>query len=595
MTSGDEIVRGETLAARFARGELDEVVAGHLRAPAVRDLDRAAVIGAYAWSGRLDEALAQHEAFLAAASTPTYRDVAGCHLVIGHCHAGELGAARRLARELAAAPPADGAAAYRHHAAAFVAFFRGRMGRCARRSRQALRAAVGAGDALVQLLANDLLAHATFLRGHTRAAHRVLARAIHLSAELNLTANYLNLLATREIFAITAEPADAEAAGRLAALLDRDGVSYVARRHGHAALAVAACLRGELAAARGHLALVAGSGGAVDARTRVRLLCARASLGAARGERAAAADTFARALTLALRHRHVDLVAETAFLRRLWLGGALVPTAHPVIRKSDIARLRWARGEAPAATAAIDDGLLVWASAGAAPARARALEAGLLGLAAAALPPGEVVAIGAPGAGGPGVLVRDPAAVALAAAPSDTALRLLRALAAGPRRKPQLVTALWGLTRYHPHLHDGTLYTAVSRLRRALGPHGAWLETTVDGYQLRPGVTVVTGDAPVVGGPPAARSRTLTDRLVEVAAGGGVTCAEAARAIGVSPSTALRALRALVAAGAIVRLGSGAGTRYARARDDEVPGSGADGDAAPGVGAGVLHRGARRR
>lgn len=240
MTSGDEIVRGETLAARFARGELDEVVAGHLRAPAVRDLDRAAVIGAYAWSGRLDEALAQHEAFLAAASTPTYRDVAGCHLVIGHCHAGELGAARRLARELAAAPPADGAAAYRHHAAAFVAFFRGRMGRCARRSRQALRAAVGAGDALVQLLANDLLAHATFLRGHTRAAHRVLARAIHLSAELNLTANYLNLLATREIFAITAEPADAAAAGRLAALLDRDGVSYVARRHGHAALAVAA-------------------------------------------------------------------------------------------------------------------------------------------------------------------------------------------------------------------------------------------------------------------------------------------------------------------------------------------------------------------
>lgn len=34
MTRGDEIVRGESLAALFARGDLDDVLARHLRRPA---------------------------------------------------------------------------------------------------------------------------------------------------------------------------------------------------------------------------------------------------------------------------------------------------------------------------------------------------------------------------------------------------------------------------------------------------------------------------------------------------------------------------------------------------------------------------------
>ena len=72
-TATDEILAGRSLTARFARGEIDQVIAAHVRRPATDDADRAAVVGAYAWSGRLDEARALHARFAARAAASRSR------------------------------------------------------------------------------------------------------------------------------------------------------------------------------------------------------------------------------------------------------------------------------------------------------------------------------------------------------------------------------------------------------------------------------------------------------------------------------------------------------------------------------------------
>ena len=295
MTRGDEIVRGESLAALFARGDLDEVLARHLRRPARGPADRAAVVGAYAWSGRLDEARAQHASFAASpgGDDPAYLEVARCWLIIGLCHAGRLGAARALWRSGGAR---DGF--HPRYARAFIAYFAGRMERCRRAARKALRLAVTDGDAFGQLLANDLLAHAMFHLGRAREGQRLLASATHLSAELNLEANYLNVMVASQVFAVTTRPGDGEAVAALVALLRHRELRYFARRHGHAALSIAACLRGELAEARAQREQAAAVGGD-DPRAAVRQATARACLAAVSGERAAAAAAFDEALRLA--------------------------------------------------------------------------------------------------------------------------------------------------------------------------------------------------------------------------------------------------------------------------------------------------------
>jgi hypothetical protein len=576
MTRGDEIVRGESLAALFARGDLDEVLARHLRRPARTDEDRAAVVGAYAWSGRLDEARAQHEVFAAHAGDAAYGEVARCYLVIGLCHAGKLGAARRLWRAGKDEPlPASSPLWFhRRYARAFIAYFAGRMERCRLSARRALRVAVTSGNAFGQLLANDLLAHAMFHLGRAREGQRLLRSATHLSAELNLAVNYLNVMVASHVFAVTTDPADAAANAALVRLLRHGELRYFARRHGHAALAISACLRGDLAAAREQMELAAAASVGEDARGAVRLAAAQACVAAISGERDEAERMFVRALDVAFRRRHIDLFAETAFLRRLVLGVALAPAdVPPVAARSDIARLAWARGDDGAADAAQHgDALLARARALAGAPPLRWIDAGLAGLAAVALPPGKVI-----GVAGDAVVIRSDTAVSHMRATSDVTARLLACLAHGPQSKARLVRELWGLRTYHPRLHDGTLYTAVSRLRRAWGAQGAWLEKTLDGYQLQAGVTVVelapaTGTTAVPGVAATSAEPLLPERLVAVAARpGGVTCAEAAQACGVSASTALRALRALVAAGRMERVGSGSGTKYAPGRD--VPGA----------------------
>ena len=568
MTTSDEILRGQTLAALFARGALPEIIARHIRSAAATAEDCAAVVGAYAWSGRLDEALAQHHAFAREHKARTYHELANCYLVVGMCHAGELTRARTaLATWLDAALVVDSPLHfYRRHARAFVAYFVGRMARCTRHAKHALRIAVTHRNAFGQLLANDLLGHAAFHLGNVRHGQRLLSHAMHLAAELNLGENHLNILSASRVLAVVTRPAHVTSVDELTKILRESELSYFAKRHGYVALSIAASLRGELALAR-EMRLLASEfaaandvGGGSDARSRIRLLCADACESAALGHGNRATAQFADALGLARRGRHVDLFAEAAFLRRLVLG--VITTANecsPAIVRADIARLCWARGEPIDPDATADDDLLVIAQRAG---RNDVATLGLLGLVGATFPAGNIIGISSAA-----IAVRSNTAVTWLPAPSNVTLALLTVLASGPRSKAELVKALWGLRVYHPAIHNGALYTAVSRVRRAWGAQGVWIENTADGYQLQAGITVVQlqHDAAVLA-QPSRQAPSLAETIAACAnPPDGVTCADAAQSGGLSPSTALRVLRQLVSSGQLKRVGKGSATRYVRA------------------------------
>jgi hypothetical protein len=67
---------------------------------------------------------------------------------------------------------------------------------------------------------------------------------------------------------------------------------------------------------------------------------------------------------------------------------------------------------------------------------------------------------------------------------------LLRRLARGPASKQDLVETVWGYRCYSPLRHDPMVYSAMSSLRRLLGPFHAWIRVTEAGYALMPGLVV---------------------------------------------------------------------------------------------------------
>jgi len=72
---------------------------------------------------------------------------------------------------------------------------------------------------------------------------------------------------------------------------------------------------------------------------------------------------------------------------------------------------------------------------------------------------------------------------------SNQVAKFLCVLADGPKGKEEIITRVWG-ERYHPLRHDPLLYTLVSKLRKELGEHCAWVEASEKGYELQRGVIV---------------------------------------------------------------------------------------------------------
>jgi hypothetical protein len=164
---------------------------------------------------------------------------------------------------------------------------------------------------------------------------------------------------------------------------------------------------------------------------------------------------------------------------------------------------------------------------------------------------------------------------------------LLRILAGGDASKERIVAGLWGLRAYHPELHDPPVRTTIHRLRTFLQPYVSWIEVSDTGYRTTVPVHLVTGsEIPVTEAPPLwdegeipklkAQREPLTQRstagdaeprhlvhqrLEEVAE---ASVPELARALELSKSTVLRALRALIDERRVESRGFARATRYRR-------------------------------
>ncbi|HMG58075.1 MAG TPA: hypothetical protein VK601_31455, partial [Kofleriaceae bacterium] len=162
---------------------------------------------------------------------------------------------------------------------------------------------------------------------------------------------------------------------------------------------------------------------------------------------------------------------------------------------------------------------------------------------------------------------------------------LLRILASGDASKERIVAGLWGLRAYNPEIHDPPVRTTIHRLRTFLQPYVSWIEVSEAGYRTTVPVHLVTGaeiavadaaplweegEVPMLRAqrdPPGARGDTaelgakqlVYQRLDEVEQ---ASVPELARALELSNSTVLRALRALIGERRVESLGFARATRY---------------------------------
>jgi hypothetical protein len=162
---------------------------------------------------------------------------------------------------------------------------------------------------------------------------------------------------------------------------------------------------------------------------------------------------------------------------------------------------------------------------------------------------------------------------------------LLRILASGDASKERIVAGLWGLRAYHPELHDPPVRTTIHRLRTFLQPYVSWIEVSDTGYRTTVPVHLVAGAEPPVtdaaplwdeGEVPMLRTQRerhvprsdvtemgprqlVYQRLDEV---DHATVPELARALELSKSTVLRALRTLIDERRVETNGFARATRY---------------------------------
>jgi hypothetical protein len=170
---------------------------------------------------------------------------------------------------------------------------------------------------------------------------------------------------------------------------------------------------------------------------------------------------------------------------------------------------------------------------------------------------------------------------------------LLRILASGDASKERIVAGLWGLRSYHPELHDPPVRTTIHRLRSFLQPYASWVEVSDTGYRTMVPVHLVSGsEAPVTEPPPlweeghvpmlSARGESVGSRIDTVDVGPAqlvyqrldeideASVPELARALELSKSTVLRALRTLIDERRVESVGFARATRY-RLRSQAAP------------------------
>lgn len=597
---GDGDVARDFFAGRYAK-ILDSVdAAGDRSAPA----DVAFIVGAFAFLGRVDEAESYYQAYRSSSVENVRTDAAvRLFLGVGRARAGDFARSRawlvegarartRVADPWARALVFQGLAAHR--------YFTGRYRAAARHALRALRAAHASRFAYAQMLSTDLRGHALVQLGALEAGTALLDQARtyaeRVGFELNAHAIACSIAIYRAKFRL-----GADVVAELNAILGlrRQHDSY-SERMVRTALAIQYALRGRASDAVRELERADADALRVDARrAKVASLLARLHVTRFRsGARAAAdilddvsaltdrGDVAFRAELLAMEaHAARSLGDEARFARALASVRAFLRHAQHHLATSTLALEHGVASDAHRFFAE-DEISPVLAAAASHDARElpRLIALGILG------PIPEMLGLT------PGrrvmfferenfVLLEDRGDLVARASPPRWVAPLLRALAGGGASKEAIVAELWGLRRYNPERHDSLVRTTIHRLRALLEPRGEWVVVTPTGYgidaeilffgrapgdrdpdrhlldlSLDDGLEPHPHPSPVQ--PATADVASLEARVLALVASGIASAPEIAKAAGVSESTALRALRRLVDARAIVRRGAARATRY---------------------------------
>jgi hypothetical protein len=597
---------GETELARdFFAGRYAQVAAASFDAPVASfdDADVAFAVGALTFLGRLDDAQTCFDAWRVRSAEHDPRTVAAARFFLGvaHARAGAFVRAKELllndVREHLRTGDAW-SAAFAFQGLACQRYFTGRYKAAARHALRALRAAHAAGFPYAKLLATDLRGHALVQLGHPRAGLELLEQAKTHARQLGLDMNAFAIECSVATYSLKfgAEPQLLQQLEGLLAERAHDSYSHHTLLTEYAAQLA---LRGRASSAREALAradddVVRGD----KRRGKVASLIAHLHVARWTGGAAACAELLEQATEL-LDEADVTFRAELlgfeAFVARALGDDARLARAFDGLRSLERSHeLHWAKAAlqqfAPGPyrpRAFAEDRLTPLLHAVAFREEAalpRLLGLGLLGAVPEllGLTPGRRILILATENA---VLMEDHGDVILRSNPPRWCPALLRSLGGGDVAKEKLVRQLWGLRSYRPERHDPLIRTAIHRLRAFLEPHGDWIRVTPSGYgSSAPVVFVGAGEAEVaeleLTGPEEVlgsfqdsplHSPTVADRradgraeqICELLATLQAAPVQAiARALDISPSTALRELRGLLRRRRITRSGFARATRY---------------------------------
>lgn len=587
------------LCERIFAGRYTEVLKETVDSPAgaYAPLDTPFVVGALAFSGRQDEAVAAFRWWTKEhGDDDTVRVASHFFLGVGECRSGRYAAAIAHARAAVAASDRNEAlhAFFVHQALGLLRHFTGRADRAARHAAKARQAALEARFPYGRMLALDLLGHALVLEGQIHAGMSVLEQSAELASSLGLVANAGAPRTAAAAYSARYGVAGFDAPKALTALVatvkPEDAYS---RRMLLSELAIQQAFAGDGAGAResvdeaSRIALPDG-----DRRAKVRLLVADAIvLGFSRGATAARDKT---ALARAMLDPELDdgLDVEVTWAEALVRGALRAPDAAEHARIAALAR-RTRVGRARL-MAAVDDeltaldpheedrvaALLRAIEHDPDEARHRIVSQGSWGW----LPrwfgvePGRrVYLLHAESL----LVVEDHGAVSALEMPGAVLVRLLDAIATRTMAKDELVLQVWGIRAYRAERHDSLVHTTVSRLRTALGPAGSWIRVTDAGYAMSEGVALMHlggglegGEAPPVederprsAAPSGAEARQKAadarrEQIARLVAREPLSTSEIATRLGISEMTAFRVLSAMVKDGVVERTGQGKRTRY---------------------------------
>jgi IclR helix-turn-helix domain len=484
-------------------------------------------------------------------------------------------------------------------------YFTGRYRAAARHAQRALRAAHVARFGYVQMLANDLRGHALAQIGQYRAGISLLEQAKVHAERLDFGMNAYAIDCS--IVNYTAEfVARSEALERIQALLGRRGHDSYSKRALLSESAIQLALRGKRTAANAALEEADADALRVDAR-RAKVTTLIARLHVLRWSRGAGACAELLEQTKDLLDEGDVAFRAEVFGFEAFVGRTLNDEPRHERALSGLRELARSNEHyrARAALEQFDD----------APVRARAfpedeltpllrsvvqrdarvlhrlLALGLLGPVPELLglsPAKRIVFLATENA----ALLEDHGDLHLKPSPPRWCAALLRVLASGNASKEAIVAALWGLRAYRPDRHDPLVRTTIHRLRTFLAPYGDWVVVTENGYGCKVPLhfvgavdadleaPLVEGEAPDIDGPsalltsPASRrddgaiaetpEQRVLEKLLHTEQRVGIR--DLARAIGLSESTVLRALRVLVRKGRVVRTGCARATKYAARR-----------------------------